>query len=559
MTIVKDTGCPSCISIGRDSTRNHLMLFQDGGGHCNRCGYTTNRESEVVNPGYLDIETVDNRSDMLTFDEIQNLPIHKLEARGIDKDVAEWFGVRTYYNPESGEQAGYCYPVTKDSKVISYRVRQLPKTFLNINEGGSTKGIKKDLIGQSKCQKGGKKLLITGGQDDMLAAFQMLWRRYPAYKPNVVSLTVGENIRSVADNLDFVLSFDEVIVCTDMDEVGRKCAKDIAALVGPKAKIMEMGEKDANDMLRRGQDKEFVHAFFSAKVIKPDGLITIEDCYEEAIELPKWGRKWPWPSLDKLTYGRRDGEGIYVGSAVKSGKTEWLSQMADHIINVEGKRVFLCKFEQDPAQTVKALAGKIKHKQFHNPDHYDRGLFTQEELIGAVEQLRDKVIMFNAGFSDVGHGNMWDRLKPAIRHAVLAEGVKDVFIDPITQLTDGLTASETEQELRRFSNEIQGMAKDFGFFYYCFAHLKEPSTGLTHEEGGPIKVAQFRGSRAMAEKTKLMLGIIRNQFADDPAERNTSTFHLLLNSSFGKPGKFEVFYDEMTGAYLEPRRDRMDF
>jgi hypothetical protein len=59
----------------------------------------------------------------------------------------------------------------------------------------------------------------------------------------------------------------------------------------------------------------------------------------------------------------------------------------------------------------------------------------------------------------------------------------------------------------------------------------------------------------MAEKTKLMLGILRNQDAEDETERNTSKFHLLLNSGFGKTGRFDVFYDDEKGSYLEPTRE----
>lgn len=521
------------------------MVFDDGGMHCNRSHHHPDGKPYTVHSQNEDLEV--NKE--LEFSDIQSLPSAALRDRGIAQDISAYYGVKVFYDQETGADKGYCYPLTENGKVVGYRVRTLPKKFSNVSEG-SLKGRKLELFGQNNCANT-KKLLIVGGQDDMLAAHQMLFRSYPNFRPSVVSVTNGENVKSVADNLDFVLSYSEVIICLDNDEIGKQASSDIAKLIGEKAKVMELPLKDANEMLLADRSKDFINCFFSAKAYRPTEIISIDDCFQEAIEIPKWGRKWPWPSLDKLTYGRRDGEGIYVGSAVKGGKTEWLSQMADYIINKENRKVFLCKFEQEPAQTIKALAGKIKHKQFHNPDHYEQGLFTQDELIDAVNQLRDHVLIFKAGFSDVGNGNMWDRLKPAIRHAVIAEGVKDIFIDPITQLTDGMTASETEQELRRFSNEIQGMAKDYGFFYYCFAHLKEPSTGLTHEEGGAIKVAQFRGSRAMAEKTKLMLGIIRNQFADDADERNTSTFHLLLNSTFGKPGKFEVFYNEFDVSYLE--------
>lgn len=556
--IPENKPCPKCRELGGDDDGDNLFLMNHGKGYVCRQNnlrhppyyeWLDDPLEEAIEYVHSPTEARDKVMNGMTLDEVQKLPVAALKARGIDKDIAERYGVRVEYDTGTGEEKAYYYPISEGSRAITYRKRQLPKSFSNVGE--SIKGRKVELFGQSTCQKGGKKLLICGGQDDMLAASQMLVRKYPNYPPNVVSLTNGENTKSVADNLDFINSYEEVLIYTDMDEVGRKCAGDIAKLIGPKAKLVETSEKDANDMLRNGKSAEFINAFFSAKGYIPDGILTVADVRDEAIKMPQWGRRWPWPSLDGFTYGRRDGEGIFVGAAVKAGKTEWLSQMVNYITETEAKKVFLAKFEQDPAQTVKATAGKIAHKQFHKPD----GDFTQQELIEAVDKLDGKLIMFDASFSDVGHSNMWDRLKPAIRHAVLVEGVKDVFIDPITQLTDGLTPTETETELRRFSNELAGMAKDLGFFYYCFAHLKAPETGKTHEEGAQVKVAQFRGSRAMAEKTKYMLGIMRNQWAEDEVERNTSTFHLLLNSGFGKTGRFDVFYDEATGDYLEPVND----
>jgi twinkle protein len=358
----------------------------------------------------------------------------------------------------------------------------------------------------------------------------------------------GEGVRDIAHNMEWISQFSEVIICMDMDEAGKRANKEISQLIGPHAKVMSFSENDPNDMLLAGKHKEFVDSFFKAKPYVPDGILTVEDVFDKAIVMPEWGRLYPWPTLNKLTYGRRDGEGMYVGAGVKAGKTEWKHQQVHYITEVEHKPVLMFNFEQSPEHTAKMVAGKLANKQFHVPD----GDFTQEELIQAVESVKGKIVMFDASYSDVGKTNLWDRMKPVIRHAVLVQGVKDIFIDPITQLTDGMTASETEQELRRFSNEIQGMAQDLGFFYYCFCHLKEPPQGKTHEEGGGVKVAQFRGSRAMAEKTKYMLGIIRNQYSEDETERNTSVFHLLLNSGFGKSGRFDVVYDVDTGSYLEP-------
>ena len=84
-----------------------------------------------------------------------------------------------------------------------------------------------------------------------------------------------------------------------------------------------------------------------------------------------------------------------------------------------------------------------------------------------------------------------------------------------------------------------------------FCHLKAPVTGKTHEEGGEVRSAQFTGSRSMMRVRHYMIGLRRNKKAEDPIERNTTTFVLLEDRVFGKFGKFEVFFDSETGSYEE--------
>jgi len=560
---MNDRACPACRETKHDTNGDHLFLLQDGKTwYCNRAHHHKSGKPYIQGGDYEPTgETGTNTgTDMSTaVQDIQKLKAAPVPVRGLTAETLEHYNMVVDYNEETREVHSVYSPITVDSRVVGYESKRAEQGHAPYRVG-STKGLRTELFGQRECTSF-HKLWIFEGAFDACAAAQAL-REYglrKGYKeyPSCVALLGSDKLSTLSDQSDFLSKFKEVNICLDNDEAGNKAAEKIRAL-HPEYKTWSISKgMDANQMLVDGKKSELINALFNTKVPTPDGILSVDDVYEQAIEMPVWGRKWPWESLNRLTYGRRDfkGEGIYVGSAVKGGKSEFKNQMIDFVVNTEGLPVFTCDFEQTPDQVVKAVAGKFMHKQFHNPEHVDKGLFTQEELTAGVESLKGKIHLFRASYSDVGKTNMWDRLKPAIRYAVVELGVRDVFIDPITQLTDGTDASETEKELRRFSNEIQGMAQDLGFFYYCFAHLKEPPQGKSHEEGANIKVAQFRGSRAMAEKTKLMLGIIRNQYADDEVEKNTSTFHLLLNSGFGNSGKFDVFYDKDTGSYLEPKSE----
>jgi twinkle protein len=138
----------------------------------------------------------------------------------------------------------------------------------------------------------------------------------------------------------------------------------------------------------------------------------------------------------------------------------------------------------------------------------------------------------------------------------VVEGVEDVVIDPLSRLTAGMSAGDANQELERIADEISSLAKDLQFTYYIFCHLKAPTGGRPHEEGGRVHSNQFTGSRAMMRACYYMIGIERDKSPDLPdVVRNMSSFVLLEDRAFGNSGRFDVYYDKDTGDYLEPDMD----
>lgn len=535
--------CPDCGS-------SDALAIYDNGTHCFSCDKSRKGSDSPHNRSFtINIDSTRGITEnyMKDLDNIKNYPSAAMPERGITEDVAKKYGVKVECSESTGLPEKYFFPYYKDGHIIGYKVRHVDeKKFYSV---GNISGA--ELFGSQVVGEKGKLVIITEGEMDTLAAYQMMKESGKNYK--VVSLPTGANVKSIRENKGFLEGFETIMLNFDNDEVGMKACKEAQEVLSVgKVRVIDLPVKDANELLLSSEHRniEYLQAVNSAKTQRPESIITVQDAFEDAIALPEYGRKWPWPSLDKLTYGRRGGEGIYVGAGVKVGKTEFLSQMVDHIIFTEDSPVFLAKFEQSAGQTLKAIAGKRDNVNYGNPDNVNTK-FTQEDLTNSITELDNKVYMFNAGFSSAGEGNLWERIKAVLHYMVVDKGVKDIFIDPITQLTDGMSSSETETYLRAFSNEIQALSQELGFFYYIFCHLKSPSQGTPHEEGGRVKSAQFRGSRAMQEKTKFMLGIERNILADDEEDRNKSTFRLLLNSGFGKGGSFDVIYNPETTEYLE--------
>lgn len=520
-------------------------------------------------------------SDVLTY------PCHAIPERGITKEAAEHFGIRTKYSEEGGVAVAHYFPYTFDGKIVGFKKRDLtvPKIHKYHFTTVGTQGPKCDLFGLTAANKtGGKKAFITEGEYDAAVLWQVIKDKVGKGNPAVLSISSGtaSAVMNIGQkqNQAYLSRFSEVILAFDNDKAtqeerekekimkGQDAVAAVYSLM-PDIQVADFpDEYDPCDMIREGMAEQLYWAVMKPKSFTPDGFVKYEQIEEKAKELPTLGKPWPWPSMTKLTLGRRIGEGYYFGAGVKIGKSELVNKLTEHVVTVEKKKIALFKFEEEPEITCKKVAGKMYKKDFTNPEkvifineegvevdiygevirHKEYGFYTQEELSEAVDSVGDNIIYYN------NYGACsWDAVKGAIRHAVLVEGVEDIVLDPISRMVQGLTPSEANTELEKFADEMSKMSKDLGFTYYCFCHLKSPETGPGHERGGKVLSHQFTGSRAMMRSCYYMWGIERNKDPDLPEKvRNTSTFVLLEDRKYGRSGYFKVYYDPNTGDYVEP-------
>lgn len=522
-----------------------------------------------------------------TMEDISKLPFLAIPSRGISKEAAEHFGIRTSVSETTGEHAAYYFPYTFEEKVVGYKKRDLtvPKIQANHFTVIGTQNPKCDLFGLTAGNKtGGKKVWITEGEFDCAALWTVLKERHRQGNPTVLSISSG-TANAVANigqkqNQQYLNKFPDVVLAFDNDRATKeerekhkimKGQDAVAQVYGlmPQILVADLPENyDPCQMIKEGMAEQLYWACMKPKNFTPDGFVKYESFEKKAKELPQLGKPWPWPSMTKLSLGRRLGEGHYIGAGVKIGKSEFCNKLTEHVVTVEKKKIALFKFEEEPDITCKKVAGKMYKKDFTNPEkvifigedgkeydvygkaifHKEYGYFTPQELEEAIDSVGDNIIYYN------NYGSCsWDSVKGAIRHAVLVEGVEDIVLDPISRMVQGMSASDVNMSLEKFSDEISKLSKDLGFTYYCFCHLKAPEHGAPHERGGKVLSHQFTGSRAMMRSCYYMWGIERNKDPDKPEkERNTSTIVLLEDRKYGRSGYFKVYYDPNTGDYSEP-------
>lgn len=479
--------------------------------------------------------------------EIASLPTVGLPDRKLRKESLEYFGVKVALSEQDGvTPAIRYYPFTKDGETVGYKTKLCVEKRMWVT--GTVKGV--NLFGwQQALASGGKKLFITEGEDDAIALYQALkdkqaGTRWADTNPAVVSLISGatsaakdlaKNVRAINRN------FKEVVLVYDMDDAGRQAVRATMDVL-PSAQSVDLPCKDANDCVIQGKGLALANAvLFKSNVVKNTRLINIMDI-EGADEPPEWGLSWPWEWMTDKTRGIRTGETYYLGAGVKMGKSEMVNAIAAHLILVHNQLVFLAKPEEAKKKSKKMLFGKVEGHKFHDP----KVEWNQPAWERAGEAIRDRAILL-----DMYQHLDWQVLRHDIIDAVRM-GCKSVFIDPITNLTNGINAGEANTQLQEIAQDLSALAKDHDFTAFMFCHLKSPDSGDPHERGGHVYSHQFAGSRAMMRSCNYMFGLEGNKDPElELEDQNMRKLVILEDREFGESGYMNLYWDHHTGLFNE--------
>jgi twinkle protein len=519
--LIRKEPCPAC------GSRDNLARYSDGHAHCFSMGcdhwepaddgdYQPEKRNVKMAKGLIDGE------------------YKALGKRKITEETCRKFGYRV---GEMGDQPVQIAPYfNKDREEVGQKIRFPNKEFTVLGEVKTAQ-----LFGQHLWGANGKMVVVTEGEIDALSVSQLQDNRWP-----VVSLINGADsaAKGIAANLDWLNSYEKVILMFDMDEAGKKATATAARLLKPgKAYVASLPLKDANECLVNGQGAAVVAAIWNAKPYRPDGLVRVSDVREKVLVAPTMGLSWFSETLTTLTYGRRFGEIYAFGAGTGIGKTDWLLQQVQHDVNVLGEKVGLFFLEQPPDETIKRVCGKFAKRCFHVPDDG----WTQEELVDAVDRLErdDRVVLYDSfGVSD------WGTIADGIRFLFHSEGTRIFYLDHLTALA--ASKDDERKELEKIMAEMAGLVKELGIIIHLVSHLATPE-GKPHEEGGRVMIRHFKGSRAIGFWCMFMFGLERDQQHENPEWRGITTFRVLKDRNTGRSSGQCVYfgYEAKTGQLNE--------
>ena len=510
--------CPDC------GGNRSLGVYSDGHTFCFKCGART-QDAEVAKS-----IPEGSRSKVIDAIPIASQDFHPLTARRLSAETAKkWrYGVHGTYQVAN-------YFSDDGATLLAQKVRSPDKSFHWRGEKGEV-----GLYGKWLWPKGGKRVIVTEGEIDALTVSQLQDNKWP-----VVSLPHGAQTAEKAfkRDLEWLMSFETVVIAFDMDEPGREAA-DKCAMVLPmgKARIAKLPAKDASDAWKEGKVQELTSALWNAEPFRLDGILTAAEVAPRLLKKPEWGTPWKWESLTKLTYGRRVGELYGVGGPTGGGKTDFFCEQIEFDVcdlKVPTGVLFL---EQPPEETLRRLMGKHLSKRLHVPD----GGWTDADLAEAAKVAEHLPLFLFDHFGAMD----WATVKARIIYMVKALGCKHIYLDHLTALSAG--EEDENKALGKIMAEIAQMGSEMGFIFHYISHLATPE-GKPHEEGGRVMLRHFRGSRAIGFWTHFAFGLERNQQEENLNARLTTTLRCLKDRYTGAAAGQTLFfkYDQETGRSIE--------
>lgn len=516
-----------------------LTYYDDGSSFCFSC-YTYRKGSvrEIRDMDEMKEEKwAELKPDAGVFSDIPD--------RKLTQATCEKFGVKVIKGSNGIMQHIYPY-YDKEGHLLCQKVRTVASKDFHILNGAQMKNAL--LFGQNVFPASGKYITVCEGEIDAMSVFQMQGSKYP-----VVSIKNGAgSLKDIKQAYPYLDSFENIVLCWDGDEAGRKWVQKIAAVLPPKkVKIVKMPEdkKDPSEFLKSGKIGEFEMLWWRAEEYKPQDIIKMSELWDRLKEFNK-SRSYistPWNGLNDMIYGFRPSQVIVFASGTGMGKSLFLKEIMQHIIRTTDIRIgafFLEEVAEDTAISMMSLEAGLNLRK---PDVWKAQ--SEEDLKKWFEAacVDDRIDLYDGfDFDDI------DLLIDKIRYLSKARDCKVIVLDHITMVAEG-SEENTTAKLNKLMAELKKIAVAEGLIILSACHLrKSANASKTHEEGGHVTLDDLKSASSIKQLTDIVVGLERNSQDSDKVKANTTLLRVLKNRDFGVKGPAAaVIYDTETTRLTE--------
>ncbi len=548
-TVVSRDRCPRCAATGGDNSGDNLAVYSDGHVHCYCCGY--HKGNKVTAEPFANFNKITGQ-----FTDLSHRRIEEKTCRQYGYQIA-------HVNNNDIEIANY---FSGDGSLVAQHIRGPNKQFA---WKGSPKNVQ--LFGQHLWKTAGKRLVITEGEIDCMTVCQLLGGTWP-----VVSVPNGAQsaLKSIKDNLEFVSSYQEVVLCFDMDDAGQDAAKAISEILSPgKCKIAKLPLKDANECIIANQGKAVVSAIWEAQIYSPDEILHISKVIESTDTLKCRVYPFPFDKLSEFLIGQRSGEITLWASGTGSGKSTILRELIYHHLE-EGRSVGAIMLEESPQETMDDMISLMMNKPVRainaakmmndlrirmGKQPIDMELLSNDFSSDEYLEAKKKLSATNLYIYDHLGNNAMSNLLARMEYMAVSLKVDVIVLDHITAAAAGLMgAADKDIEgggseriiIDTLMKELRSLAVRTGVHVDIVSQLKK--TDKAYEEGDRITLQDLRGSGALASVPNTVIALERDRQNQDQTLANTTIIRVLKNRLTGRSGiSSALFYDRTSGRLKE--------
>ncbi len=541
------TNCEAC-----DSS-DAREVYDDGGSHCFSCGdheFPTDGEKREVKP----VVTKSKPNQPMLEGGVHTA------LRGITASTCKKYDYRVH-SQYQGQSGVHSAPYTnREGAVVAQHLRMPNKAMPFVGNAGADQELQ--LFGQHLFPKGGKRLVICEGEIDTLSAYTALGESWPC-----VGLAGSNRVEKIfKSNMEFISSFDTVVLAFDNDDAGHKATKvalDILSFGTCVVKDFAAGCNDLNDILvGKGAKALRDMLFYKAEEHLPDGIKSIADVEfkEETFDVTLF----PWKSFNEKLFAMRSGEITVHTSGSGMGKSTIMRQIVSDLMK-QGENCGLIMLEESTEETKadlmslhlnkpvriimaqRAINAKLEAKGLP-PLYLDVAELTDSEISSANQAVNDSNLMI----LDHSDGYTVDSIVNQIRYLSVAKGVKHIVLDHITILVS--SSKEIENEVKAVDvimKELRMLAEEKNISIHIISHIRKKPTGSKSvNNGGDIQMEDLRGSGGLYQIANNVLAYGRDQH--DEERKNITVVRSLKARLGGYTGIVcELEFDPTTGVLNE--------
>tara|TARA_R110002020_G_scaffold20100_4_gene68878 strand:- start:1526 stop:3154 length:1629 start_codon:yes stop_codon:yes gene_type:complete len=403
------------------------------------------------------------------------------------------------------------------------------------------------LFGQNIFNPKGKYITICEGEIDAMSAYELMGSKWPVVSIKNGAPSALENCKQAFNYLD---KFENIVLCFDNDKQGQQSAQKVAQLFEPnKCKIVNLEYKDANEYLKMGEYEKFTQAWWNAKPYTPAGIINLADLGDALFEEDYCETcLYPWSDLNEKTYGIRTGELVTFTSGAGMGKSSIIRELMHHIMSNTLDNIGVLAMEENTKNTAFNIMSVEANSRLYIREIREK--FTTEQL----KSWRDKTISSGRFFAFDHFGSITnDEILDRVRYMAKALDCKWIFLDHLSILVSGNEEFGDERKsIDVLMTKLRSLVEETDVALLLVSHLRRPAGDRGHEDGREITLSHLRGSASIGHLSDSVIGLERNQQAEDEVEANTTTLRILKNRYTGETGiAGYLHYNKETGRMTQ--------